>query len=397
MSVYAKIVQPLQHYIKFPKIWIDNSVMRLHAKLSVLILFTGCMLTSLGQFFGKPIDCIVSGAKVPKGVMNTYCWIHSTFSLPKNISMDVGSQNAIYGQQGVGAYTGTYESDTGVYENKYYQWVCFTLLFQGILFLIPYQLWKRWEGGKVASIIPGSITHNVSDKRMPTFATPAKLVPKKTIQVAVASMKDYFIRDNTYIEHRYYLHKFALCEFLNFLNVLLQIYFLNFFLGGVFTTYGSDVIAMSQEDPDKRNDPMDRVFPKVAKCTYRYYGGSGTIQNADGQCILSLNIISEKIYIVVWFWFISLAIVSAGQLVWRLLTLCSRRVREQFLRGKSFLLTKNSEVTTVCNNITLGDWFILILISENIDTRIFSELIRQLSKTFDKMMDESHVTFDTAV
>jgi len=393
MSVYKAIVKPLQHYIKFPKIWIDNTVMRLHAKLTVLILFTGCMLTSVGQFFGKPIDCIVSGAKVPKGVMNTYCWIHSTFSLPKNISMNVGTQEAMYGQQGIG----TYDEDDEVYENKYYQWVCYTLLIQGLFFLIPYQLWKRWEGGKVSSIIPRDLTHTVNDKRMPVFATPAKLIPQKKMQVAVAVMKDYFIRDNNYIEHRYYLHKFAFCELLNFCNVLFQIYFLNVFLGGVFTTYGSDVIAMSQEDPDKRNDPMDRIFPKVAKCDFRWYGGSGTIQNADGQCILPLNIINEKIYIIVWFWFVTLAIVTGVQLAWRVCTLASRRVREQFLRGKSYMLTNNSDVTTVCNNITLGDWFILILISENIDTRVFSELIRQLSKTFSKMMDESHVTFDTAV
>ena len=36
-------------------------------------------------------------------------------------------------------------------------------------------------------------------------------------------------------------------------------------------------------------------FVQVAKCTYRYYGGSGTIQNADGQCILSLNIIRYRV------------------------------------------------------------------------------------------------------
>jgi hypothetical protein len=37
----------------------------------------------------------------------------------------------------------------------------------------------------------------------------------------------------------------------------------NYFLGGVFTTYGSDVIAMSNEDPEDRTDPLNAVFPKV--------------------------------------------------------------------------------------------------------------------------------------
>ena len=32
----------------------------------------------------------------------------------------------MYGQQGIG----TYDEDDEVYENKYYQWVCYTLLIQ---------------------------------------------------------------------------------------------------------------------------------------------------------------------------------------------------------------------------------------------------------------------------
>ena len=30
--------------------------------------------------------------------------------------------------------------------HKYYQWVCFTLFFQAILFYIPRYMWKTWEG-----------------------------------------------------------------------------------------------------------------------------------------------------------------------------------------------------------------------------------------------------------
>ena len=44
-----------------------------------------------------------------------------------------------------------------------------------------------------------------------------------------------------------------------------QIYFMDFFLGGEFSTYGSDVLAMTEQPPEYRNDPMSAVFPKVTK------------------------------------------------------------------------------------------------------------------------------------
>ena len=61
---------------------------------------------------------------------------------------------------------------------------------------------------------------------------------------------------------------------------------------------GSDVLAMSEEDPSLRKDPLNSVFPKVAKCTFNKFGPSGTIEKFDGLCILSLNIINEKVNII---------------------------------------------------------------------------------------------------
>lgn len=47
---------------------------------------------------------------------------------------------------------------------------------------------------------------------------------------------------------------------------------------------------------------MDRVFPKVAKCTFHMSGASGSLETHDGLCVLPLNIFNEKIYIFLWFW-----------------------------------------------------------------------------------------------
>ena len=89
------------------------------------------------------------------------------------------------------------------------------------------------------------------------FGTSIALIDGKKVNLAVAKMKAYFIdkQDRTHIRtHRHYFLKvrtrytqpqtyqsfqFAVCELLNFLNVVLQILFLDIFFDGVFTNYGT--------------------------------------------------------------------------------------------------------------------------------------------------------------
>ena len=54
--------------------------------------------------------------------------------------------------------------------------------------------------------------------------------------------------------------RFFICEVLNFINVVGQIYFVDFFLGGEFSTYGRDVFRMTEMEPEDRIDPMAKVF-----------------------------------------------------------------------------------------------------------------------------------------
>ena len=50
----------------------------------MLFILFSAMLTAK-QYFGDPIDCFVQG--VPSGIVDTYCWVHGTYTL-KNLKMD---------------------------------------------------------------------------------------------------------------------------------------------------------------------------------------------------------------------------------------------------------------------------------------------------------------------
>ena len=164
---------------------------------------------------------------------------------------------------------------------------------------------------------------------------------------------------------------------MNFINILGQIFFIDFFLGGEFTTYGMDVVKFTQLEPEQREDPMARVFPKVTKCTMHKYGPSGTIETFDALCVLQLNILNEKIYVFLWFWFVIVCAISGVKLIYRLLILVLPGLRKTML-GKKVRHGSNIKVQTICREFSLGDWFLLSQLGKNLDTLIYKDLIDAL-------------------
>ena len=82
MSVQS-FLSPIQGFIGWDTYKIDDVIFRLHSKVTVGILMTFSLLVTANQYIGDPIDCIVED--VPGPIMDTYCWIHSTFTLPSKI------------------------------------------------------------------------------------------------------------------------------------------------------------------------------------------------------------------------------------------------------------------------------------------------------------------------
>ena len=66
-----------------------------------------------------------------------------------------------------------------------------------------------------------------------------------------------YIRETFHL-HNFYAFKYFVCDLLNFVNVIGQMYLLNAFFGGVSMAFGTDVLYWS-EDQEQRNDPMIEV------------------------------------------------------------------------------------------------------------------------------------------
>lgn len=303
------------------------------------------------QYFGDPIDCI-SRDDIPNNLLDTYCWIHTTFSLENAWFKKVGVEVPY---PGVDKYSPMGEGKR-VY-HAYYQWVCFVLFFQAILFYIPRYFWKSMEGGRIRNLVLGL--------NNPIMPEDTKI---KNRQLLV----EYLNKNRG--QHNTAFVMYSISEVLNFLNVLLQMYIMDRFLGGEFSSYGWKVIQFTEWDWSVRYDPMIKVFPRLTKCTFHRYGSSGDVQRHDAMCILPINIINEKIYVFLWFWFYFLAIASIVAIIYRALTILIPRIRVLATQSRCRLANREA-LESVVNRLRIGDWFVLDLLSKNLDPLNFRDLM----------------------
>ena len=200
--------------------------------------------------------------------------------------------------------------------------------------------------------------------------------------------------------HNWWAYKYYLCEILSLVNVIGsltfcrpsvkiyltvifylkkgQMFLMNRFFDGAFFTFGIKVIEFMENDQEDRVDPMIYIFPRMTKCTFFKYGVSGEIERHDAICILPLNVVNEKIYIFIWFWFIFLAILTSITLLYRLVIICSPRVRGYLLRVR-FRLVRRDVIDTIVRKSKMGDWFLFYMLGENIDSIIFRDVMQELA------------------
>ncbi|KAF7284330.1 hypothetical protein GWI33_022313 [Rhynchophorus ferrugineus] len=335
---------------------IDNWVFRLHYRASFLILLACTILVCSRQYIGEHIHCIADGG-VPENVMNTFCFFTSTFTLIKDYDakmLDLGNLP----HPGVGSYG--INSKDEVKRHSYYQWVPFVLFGQALMFYVTHMFWKKMEGGRIKYLVDGLqlAAFSLSDKcvKVQDKTIPSTEEKKDKIKV----IKNVFLK-RLYISGQWSMG-LIICEILNFFNVILQIYITNKFLNGQFMNLGVDVV---KEGLESSVDPLDEVFPKVTKCTFHKYGPSGSIQWHDAMCVMALNVVNDKIYTFLWFWYVLLFICTSGGLIWRFITI--------MLHSKSLIFNKMAyasplnnkvdpwEIITVSKYCSYTDWLFLSL------------------------------------
>lgn len=356
---------------------IDNMVFKLHYRITFLILLISTLLVTSKQFIGEHIRCIAGHGMSDDvvNVINTYCFFTSTYTVAKHLNASAVESGEIP-HPGVGPAS----SGDSVVHHAYYQWVPFVLFFQAILFYAPHYLWRNVEGGRLKALVSGLHMASLAIHETPLKTENGLTIPSKDDRnEKILQMRHAFL--NRIHLNRPWAYYLGLCEVLNFINVLVQIYFTDWFLGGAFLGLGQ---AVAHDGLDGKVDALDVVFPKVTKCIFHKYGPSGTIQNHDALCIMALNVVNEKIYIFLWYWFIILSVITGLGLLWRILTMILHARSERFNKLVFSMACPGKynpwDVLTVTNECHYGDWVFLYYIAKNSDNYVFKELLQKLAE-----------------
>lgn len=96
--------------------------------------------------------------------------------------------------------------------------------------------------------------------------------------------------------------------------------------------------------------------------------------------ILPLNIVNEKTYIFIWFWYLILLVLLFGLVIYRLLIIFVPSVRARVLNARNRMVPREIAVS-VSNKVDIGDWWIIYMLGRNLDPIIYKDVLAELAKS----------------
>lgn len=276
------------------------------------LLITFAFVVSTRQFVGEPIACWCPAhfTESHRTYTNTICWISNTYYVP--FDRRIPESHDLKRHQPMVSY---------------YQWVPLVLLIQASLAFSPCLIWRflnTRSGIDIAGLMDAArVTKRASYNEL----------REKTIRYLVNQIDRYLLTQRDFRKgccirlkqilarhcfvvggrrHGNYLCVvYLITKLLYAANAVGQLFVLDMFLGIEYHVYGLYVIARMLRGEDWSTS--DR-FPRVTLCNFEIRHQS-RIHDYVVQCTLTVNLFNEKIFLLLWFWYVFVASVTVYNLV----------------------------------------------------------------------------------
>uniref|UniRef100_A0A0N5B7R2 Innexin n=1 Tax=Strongyloides papillosus TaxID=174720 RepID=A0A0N5B7R2_STREA len=271
MDVFVSIVYKLME-----EKYEDDFVDRMHYKYTPLIILLLGSVNIAKVYLGEAINCFQKAEFRSSWVQYSYsyCLIENTYFLRTNESIpleyEVRKERQI----------------------AYYQWVPYILVLQALIFYLPQLVWRssNWFTGlHIGSFVQTFLKDKFGER-----------VDENSRKIAKA------IDGVTDIRHRYFgiidVNRFVTILYFTMKIFNMIIVLVNMFIYGHFIgehLFGLSVIKHSGE---WRNSGL---FPRVTVCDFTI-NRLGQETSYTVECVLPLNMLNEKIFVLLWYWMLVL-------------------------------------------------------------------------------------------
>ncbi|UMM12776.1 hypothetical protein L5515_001383 [Caenorhabditis briggsae] len=212
-------------------------------------------------------------------------------------------------------------------ELTYYQWVQFILVFLAFLFYLPYLYWSTvnwWSGLQVKAVVAAACKLNKTDVKG----------RQDQIEKIASHLKKFIDRQGrkspipfipNAIGRNWVSFNYVLTKSLFVINLFAQMLLIHFFLGFDMDDFLSLKVGFGS------NWIADGIFPRQTMCDFEVRK-KGSIQKYSVQCVLSMNMLNEKIFLALFYWLLALIILTVTNLILSLQHFFRASSREAFVR-----------------------------------------------------------------
>ncbi|KAE9554393.1 hypothetical protein FO519_002385 [Halicephalobus sp. NKZ332] len=339
----------------------DNIVDRLHYYYTSTFLLVTAVLISLKMFGGRPIEC----------------WLPAE-------------------------YKATSDEEREVNTVAYYQWAPFFLVICAFFFYAPCLIWRLMydrSGIRLRDIV--------------AFANDRSNIQPQSRMANIRGLADHLgsvfkhrfrMRTEHPLHHkmlkwlniRYYeaylTSLYLLIKFLFFTNVAVQMFMMNKFL----QTDDYDVYGFGVLKDILRGRPWSESgnFPRVTYCDLDVRI-LGNVQRHTVQCVLVINIFTEKVFVLLWIWYTLLATCTLVSLTMWASSLIPLEQRKKFIARRLELADVNFKrkdfnqelLEFTRDYIKMDGVFVLNMLTIHAGLLICTEIVDQM---WDNFLEEKH-------
>ncbi|KRX25796.1 Innexin unc-9 [Trichinella nelsoni] len=287
---------------------------------SLLLLFA--LIISTRQWIGQPIECWVPAEfkYAWEEYTENFCYIQDTYWLPLN--------DTIPGR-----------SERGHKHISYYQWVPFILGVQALFFGAPFALWRICNfrsGFNIETIVSvareSTLKESWDDENSQTSIIAAFLCEvlqlKRTFETYCRSSgRSSWLNGKLLNSGSFLTFAYTLVKFLYVVNCSLQLLFMQIVLATGRQWMPNIFLRLLSGTGWE----MTGVFPRVTMCDFEVR----VLRNLNRytvQCVLMINMVNEKIFLLVWCWTVVLTCINSLHLVYWLYRNLVRRSRREYIK-----------------------------------------------------------------